>query len=459
VNCMLQRKWLSVLAAGAILTAGAAGAYNGLTVNTSTTSETEEPPVLVAPGYHIRKVADQFTAPVGAAVGPKGEVYVAEAGGGTGTPPRVMKVLPGKVRSTVAADFPAPLTGITWREGKLYVAYVGGVDVLDPATGLHHPVLTKLPAGGDHPNSPVAFGPDGRMYLGVGTATNSGVVGLDNIARGWVKQAPDVRDVPCKTVKLRGTNFDVDNPLTPDPFDRAATGAFAPFGKTTARLQTIPGALPCTGSVLRANPDGTGMELVAWGLRHPTSLAFGPEGQLYTAMRGFEERGTRPVVGDQDYFYRVVPDQWYGWPDFAGGRSVTSEEFQQPSAPATPLLAEVPGQPPAPVATVANGSGIAGIAFPLEPFGLRGDALAALAGSRMVVRINPRTGAVTPFAQNKPALPASGVRLSGLEQPAAVAPGPGRTVYLVDFGQTRPGSAGVEAIPGTGVLWKLEYRP
>ncbi|HLN64546.1 MAG TPA: hypothetical protein VK464_23735, partial [Symbiobacteriaceae bacterium] len=389
-------------------------------------------------------------------------VYVAEAGA-PGSPARVLKVVPGKSRTTVAADFPAPLTGITWHEAKLYVSYVGGVDVLDPETGLHHPVLAKLPTQGDHPNSPVAFGPDGKLYVGVGSATNAGVVGLDNVARGWVKNSPDAHDIPCKPVKLRGSNFSVPNPLTPDPHDHTATGAFSPFGKTTARLQTVPGALPCTGSVLRANPDGTDLELVAWGLRYPASLAFGPDGQLYTAMQGYEERGSRPVQGDRDYLYRIVQDQWYGWPDFAGGRPVTSEEFQVPSF----LLSEIPGQPPAPVATVAHGSGLTGITFPPEAFGLRGDALAALTGSppagapglaqpgHMVVRINPRSGAVTPFLHNEQPLPASATGSVGLERPVALAPAPGGKVYLVDYGQVR-GEAR-EAVPGTGALWVIEH--
>jgi glucose/arabinose dehydrogenase len=473
VSRMIRRNWMPFLAAVSVLTAMAAGLYSSLSAQATSLHETVNMGVSVAPGYALKQVAAEFSAPTGAAVGSKGEVYVAESGRAAGTSPRVLKVLPGKNgRVTVAADFAAPLTGITWHGGKLYVSYAGGVDVLDPDTGLHHPVLTNLPARGDFANGAVVFGADGKLYFGLGTATNAGVIGLDNLQRGWVKTNPDMRDIPCKPVKLRGSNFTIANPLTPDnTLDTATTGAFSPFGKTTARLQIIPGAVPCTGAVLRANPDGTGLEMVAWGLRNPSGLTFGPEGGLYVSMQGFEDRGSRPVVGDMDYVYRIEHGAWYGWPDFAGGRSVGSEVFQKPSLPATPLLAEVPGRPPAPVATLPHGVGASGMLFPPDSFGLRGDALAALFGSTLpqdpgaappghaVVRINPRTGAVTPFIRNTQPGPASAATAPGLERPVALTVAPRGTIYLVDYGQVRPNAAGGEPVAGTGVLWQISYQP
>lgn len=445
---MIRHTWKTALAACAVA-AAAAGFWNGLSARATSLDKTKAPPVQVAPGYRLRQIAGEFTAPIGVAAGTKGDLFVAESGAGTGTPPRVIKLGRNNKRTTLAADFPAPLTGISWHEGKLYVSYAGGVDVLDPDTGLHHPVLTKLPALGDHPNGAVAFGPDGMLYFGIGSATNAGVVGLDNVERGWVGAHPEVRDVPCKTVKLRGTNFTVANPLTPDALDMATTGAFAPFGKTTARLQELRGALPCTGAVLRAKPDGTAMELVAWGLRNPVGLAFAPDGQLYTAVQGFEDRGSRPVLGDRDYVYRVEQGQWYGWPDFAGGRSVTAEEFQKPSMPATPLLAEVPGRPPAPVTTLGHGAGAAGLVFPPASFGLEGDGLLALSRSGQVVRLNTATGRAQPFLRNVPGL-------NGINSPVAFALSAGGTVLLADLGATRPGRGGTaEPVAGSGAVWEI----
>lgn len=42
-------------------------------------------------------------------------------------------------------------------------------------------LVTGLPSYGDHFNAKLSIGPDGKLYVGVGTATNSGVVGLDNV--------------------------------------------------------------------------------------------------------------------------------------------------------------------------------------------------------------------------------------------------------------------------------------
>lgn len=450
MSLMRHQKQMVTVAVCAVLVSGIAGTYSGLAARAASPHQTVEQQVQVSPGYAIRMAADQFSTPVGLAVSDKGEVFVAEAGRIEGTMPRVLKLGKQNKHTPIADDFKAPLTGLTWHEDKLYVAYVGGIDVLDPATGNHHPILTKLPAGGDYANGAVVFGPDGNFYFGIGTATNSGVVGLDNIQRGWVAKAPDVRDIPCRDLKLKGTNFSVNNPLTPkDLHDEAATGAFQAFGSTTARNQVIHGAMPCTGAILRAKPDGTGLQMVAWGIRNPAGLQFNSDGELYFTMQGYEERGSRPIVGDSDYFFKAVPGEWYGWPDFAGSRSVTSEQFQKPAFPVTPLLAEIPGQPPQPIATFAHGAGAAGLLFPPSSFGLDGDALVALSGAtpagRMVARVNPKTGAATPFLKN-------------LARPIALAPGPKGTVYLLDYGETRPGPTGLpDPVPGTGRLWRIEW--
>lgn len=439
---MLHRGILVTLLVGGMMAAVAAG-YQAASAETAASPKAG----WTAAGYHLQLVADQLSAPVGIAVGERDQLFIAEAGTAPGTQPRVLAVRGPKARKTLASDFPAPLTGIIWHKGKLYVAYRGGVDLLDPATGLHHPILSKLPAQGDYPNGALAIGPDDQLYIGIGSATNAGVVGVDNIQRGWVKLHPDARDIPCAEVTLKGTNFSVANPLTPEPQDMAATGAFSPFGKTTARLQTIPGALPCTGAILRANLDGTSLGLVAWGLRHPAGLAFGPDRQLYATLQGFEDRGSRPVPNDREYLYRIDEGRWYGWPDYAGGVPVTAEQFQKPSMPVTALLASPPGEPPSPVTSFPSGSDPAGLVFPSDRFGVRGEALVALSGPKggTVVRVNPRTGTVTPFAS----------RSQPGAIPVALAAAPDGSIYLADQGVAASADPGSGSRPGSGSVWRI----
>ena len=58
------------------------------------------------------------------------------------------------------------------------------------------PVVEGIPSMGDHHTNGPRVGPDGLLYFGVGTATNSGVVGPDNADFGWLKRHPELCDVP-----------------------------------------------------------------------------------------------------------------------------------------------------------------------------------------------------------------------------------------------------------------------
>lgn len=77
-----------------------------------------------------------------------------------------------------------PLTGITFYKGNIYVAH-RGFSTIVRLDGSKKDIISGLPSLRDHHNNRVIFGPDGKMYFGQRTATNSGVVGEDNSR--WVK--------------------------------------------------------------------------------------------------------------------------------------------------------------------------------------------------------------------------------------------------------------------------------
>src|SRR5205814_2034985 len=137
-------------------------------------------------------------------------------------------------------------------------------------------IVTDLPATWDHQNDQLAFGPDGKLYFGVGSATNSGVVGLDNIYPFlWLLFYPDMHDVPPRDLKLEGATFTTPDALTvlarqgelvtflaaakhlaaPGSPLLVKTGAFQPFGQSAAEVK---GRVKANGTILRVNPDGSG---------------------------------------------------------------------------------------------------------------------------------------------------------------------------------------------------------
>ncbi|MDB4916935.1 MAG: glucose sorbosone dehydrogenase [Gemmatimonadetes bacterium] len=126
----------------------------------------------VPPGYHISVFAQGLGAPRIIAVGDDGTVYVtrrdsndviALRGDGTGAPRQVVKNLPN-------------VHGITLHDGRMYLATVKEIYVSDMRTDgtVSDPrqIVTDLPDGGQHPNRTLGFGPDGMLYVSIGSTCN-----------------------------------------------------------------------------------------------------------------------------------------------------------------------------------------------------------------------------------------------------------------------------------------------
>lgn len=119
--------------------------------------------------------------------------------------------------------------------------------------------------------------------------------------------------------------------------------------------ERVKGNIAASGSILRANPDGSCLELVAWGLRNPFRLRFDRYNRLFSTNHGMDVRGSRPVDNSPDEFQLVRPGMWYGWPDYTGGLPVTLPAFKPESGlQPTFILAQHPMIPPKPIANFTH---------------------------------------------------------------------------------------------------------
>jgi glucose/arabinose dehydrogenase len=438
--------------------------------------------ILLPSGYRAELVASGLSAPVMTTFGPDSAAYVVESGHKVDDPPRIRRVDPATGDVTVVHEFTGPdwvetgaVTGAVFVDGAVIVTNTDRVIRIE-ADGTQRTIVDGLPGRGDHQTNHPVLGPDGKVYFGVGSATNSGVVGSDNAAYAWLKDNPGVHDVPAHDIVLAGRNYD-DRDVLGDLTRTVRTGAFVPFGTETSPGQVIPGNVKASGAVLRCAPDGANLEVVAWGLRNPYGLAFAPDGRLFATEHGMDARSKRHILGDFDDLYEIEEGRWYGWPDFASGIRLDDSRWGDGGQGREPVLAEFPEpQPPFPVVSFKPHAAANGIAIsPGGDFGFDGQAFVALFGDLApittprlgtpvgfrVVRVDLATRAIYGFAVNRIHGPASKLPHEGFERPSHCAFGPDGALYVTDFGEIdiAPEKAGIRIQAGTGALWRIRREP
>jgi glucose/arabinose dehydrogenase len=440
---------------------------------------------LLDPGFVAEVVTQNLVYPTSIEFDDQGTIYLAEAGfafGDQTAPARVLMLTPRGVPVVMADHLNGPVNDLLWYQGRLYISHRGKISVLDAPLQVRD-LVTGLPSLGDYSNTSMAVGPDGRIYFGVGAATNSGVVGLDNLRMGWLAKYPDFHDVPAHDVVLSGQVFETFDALTAlasGETRMVLTAPFYAFGRPSPRGAPVRGQVMASGTILRMQPDGSGLEVFAWGLRNPAGLTFAPDGNLLVSDQGYEERGSRPIAGAPDCLWVVRNGGWYGFPDYAAGLPITDARFRPARGAMPSMLLQSSPVPERPLATFSPNSGVAKFAFsPDDRFG-RGQIYLAMFGDLAsqspqprqhagfaVARVDTATWQVAPFFR---------AQMTGLEQPGleyVTTAGPRRPVdvrfspagdalYVVDFGAvgsipTAMGAA-PRPYPGTGVLWRIRPR-
>lgn len=433
----------------------------------------------VPPGYAVEVVATGLTYPSSIEFDNAGNMYVAEAGyayGDESAPARVLRLKPSGETEVVAEQLGGPVTDLLWHQGHLYISHRGKISMLTNDSVVD--IITGLPSLGDHHNNQLAAGPDGKLYLGQGTASNSGIIGIDNYAFGWLGKHPEFHDLTPFPIELTGKRFITINPLKLTSEKEALlvkTRAFQPFGEAGEDRMT--GNIKASGTILRFNPDGSELEVFAWGLRNPFGVMWGPGQQLYVSDNGFDERGSRPIANAPDVIWRVKQGFWYGWPDFAGGIPVTDDQFKPDEGPRPEFLMKTHPSVEQPFVRFTPHVALTKIDFSHSPdFGYQGHMFVGQAGDAQpitgndprpvgyqVVRVDPMTGEIQSFFRTR------AERLGSRYFEHVTTPGPKRIVdvrfspegdalYVADLGamliyptpEPRP-----HPYPASGVIWRI----
>lgn len=228
------------------------------------------------------------------------------------------------------------INSIDFYNGKLYFTSKCSVYCYDLNKKCVNEIMWDIPNYGDYCKSQIRIW-NNNAYVTIGAATNSGVVGDDNL---WVKDKSFFHDISPYDIEIKGNNFGKDE-----------TGAFQPYKMKNSSDVSILGHVPGNASVVKIDIEKNTKETFAWGIRNITGMDFTSNGRIIAGVGGMEDRGLRPVSGDNDYIYEVKNGEWYGWPDYSGADPINSPKFKgEKGKSVTFILAKAPASnPPAPL--------------------------------------------------------------------------------------------------------------
>lgn len=475
----------------------------------------------VPAGFRAEVLMSDLTYPSSIETDDRGNLYVAEAGysyGDDSATPRILRISQsGEVKPFATRGLHGPINDLLWHKDRLYVSHRGKISTVED-NGRVRDLVTDLPSGGDHHNNQMTIGPDGKLYFGQGTVTNSGVVGPDNEHMGWLRKDPNLHDVPAKTIQVEDKAFEARNPLRQGGAT-AKTMAFHPFNSGDGKRTTVQGKTKASGTILRTSLGGGEVEVVAWGLRNPYGLVWTPDGKLYATENGMDDRGSRPVANDKEDLYLIKEGAWYGWPDYASGIPVTDPQFAPKEGPKPGFVMQEHPPVERPVLTFPKHAAATKLAVsPGGRFGPKGRLFIAFFGhmspmtgetgehgGHRVAVVDPASKTVEEFFTKKASHTMAAGGQSGAHQPTgrtkdsgkhseeghsakkekagghgggghgggghggqdeSVSPGPrrlvdvhftadGKALYVVDFGALVVKNGQAVPAPGTGVVWRI----
>lgn len=236
----------------------------------------------------------------------------------------------------VFRDEKLSITSLDYKNDVLY--YASGVLIYsyNLRSKENRVIIKNIPNYGDYNKSLIRIYGE-YLFVTIGSATNSGVVGQDN---GWLDKYPQNHDISPGSITIKGINFGAEK-----------TGAFVSYKTKNIKGQIITEHMPGNSSILIYNLKTGAEESFAWGIRNMNGIDFTSEGKILVAVGGMEERGLRPVKGDSDYIYQIKKNTWYGFPDYTGGDPINSPKFKGMNDTTIPFILDQhpTTNPPSPI--------------------------------------------------------------------------------------------------------------
>lgn len=250
------------------------------------------------------------------------------------------------------------ISSIEYYKNKLYYCGNTRLYCYDLNKKNNSELLGSIPNYGDYNKSIIKIYKD-YLFLSIGSVTNSGVVGEDN---RWLRDYSFYYDLSPKEIVLKGINFNNNK-----------TGAFVPYNSKSVQGQVISSHFPGNSSLVSYNLKNGDAETYAWGIRNFQGLDIDSSGKIFSVVTGMENRGLRPVIGDNDYLYEIKKDIWYGFPDFSGGDPINSPKFKDNNGKGLSFILAIhpSNNPPAPLYQSVSVSSLKGLC--VDRFNVLGD--------------------------------------------------------------------------------------
>lgn len=237
---------------------------------------------------------------------------------------------------TLFKDDNLSISAIEYYKNNLYFLSENNVICVNIKTKEQRILVNNIPNFGDYKNGVLKV-KNNNLYISIGAATNSGVVGNDN---EWLKENPYFHDITPIEIILKGKDFGEEK-----------TGAFVPYKTKNSKSQIVAAHFPGNSSLIIYNINNDKMETYASGIRNVKAMGFTSENKLVVVVGGMENRGLRPIKGDTDYIYEITKNYWYGWPDYSGGDPISSPKFKGKNNEKIDFILDMhpTNSPPAPI--------------------------------------------------------------------------------------------------------------